>query len=252
MKTTTLFLALGATAILNAGAVLAQDEEEGIILEITEIGVKLGHGSKFREGVQAYMACYAENDGAGTWSAWQNVDGNPDVYHIVSSMPNWAAMDSPDGATMACWPTIEEKVAPHMTSVSTTFARHLPAWSGDAEGYTIVRLHQFRVDDEDLFEETVGAITSIMKEAEYAHLGSWYDVIGSDSNEPNFFVASHFDNFAAMDEDRAGPYATVSGQAGKARADELWAQFDEALHDDWEYSSQLLRRVESLSHGGDE
>ncbi|MCA1777871.1 MAG: hypothetical protein LC637_00380 [Xanthomonadaceae bacterium] len=98
----------------------------------------------------------------------------------------------------------------------------------------------------------VGAITSIMKEAEYEHMGTWYDVIGNDSNEPDYFVVSHYNNFAALDEDRVGAYKSVSDAAGEERADELWEQFGNALHDDWEYSSQLLRRDVELSHSGDD
>jgi len=249
MKISNSLLALGACAVLGASA-LAQEEND-YILEVTEIGVKLGHDMKFREGVKAYMACYAENGGQGSWSVWRNVDGKGGVYHIVSDLANWAEMDTPDEAGRECWPTIEEQVSPHMTSVSTSFSRPMPEWSGDAEGYDVVRLHRFRVDDAELFQETVGAITSIMKESDYEHIGAWYDVINNDSNEPDYFVVAHYDNFAAMDEDRAGPYAVVAESGGEARADELWEQFGEALHDDWEYSSQLLRRDDELGHGDD-
>lgn len=253
MNVSTTMRALGASILLaSSGAAIAQEDDESYILEITEVEVKMGHGPKFREAVKSYHECLAEREYDGTWSAWSNVDGKVNVYHFVSTMANWAEMDAANEVGQACWSENHDQITAHVNSVSVTFARHLAEWSGDAEGYNVVRLHQFRVDDEDMFEETVGAITSIMKQAEYEHMGTWYDVIGADSNEPSYFVVSHYDDFAAMDADRAGPYAVVSGAAGEERADELWAQFGEALHDDWEYSSQLLRRDAELSHSGDE
>lgn len=251
MKINRLLLALGATAVLGSGAVLAQDDDESYILEMTEVGVKLGHTAKFREAVKPYNACVAENDADADWSAWRNVGGDGTTYHFVSTMANWAEMDASDEALESCWSEHMDSIMAHVDSVSTSFARPMAAWSGDAEGYDVVRLHQFRVDDGDLFRETVGAITSIMKEAEYEHLGYWYEMIGSSSGEPDYFVVSHYDNFAAMDEDRAGPYNVIKEQAGEERADELWGQFDDALRDDWEYFTMLLRRDSELSHSGE-
>lgn len=252
MKITKLLLALGATTMLSAGAVLAQEEDESYILEMTEVGVKLGHTAKFREAVKPYNACIAENDSDAEWSAWRNVGGDGTTYHFVSTMANWAEMDSSDEALERCWTEHMDGIMAHVDSVSTSFARPMADWSGDAEGFDVVRLHQFRVEDGEAFREAVGAITSILKEAEHEHLGSWYDMIGNSSNEPDYFVVSHYDNFAAMDKDRAGPYSVVSEHAGEARADELWAQFDDALRDDWEYFHLMLRRDAELSHSSDE
>ncbi len=133
-------------------------------------------------------------------------------------MANWAEMDAPNEAGQACWASHGENMAAHVKSASTRFARPMPEWSRDAEGYTVVRLHQFRVDDGEQFRGAVGAITAIMKEAEYEHLGGWYQVIGADSTEPDYFVVAHYDNFAALDEDRAGPYAVVGEAAGWLRS----------------------------------
>lgn len=252
MKSNKLLLALGATAILSAGAVLAQDEDESYILEMTEVGIKLGHTAKFRDAVKPYNACIAENDSDAEWSAWRNVGGEGTTYHFVSNMANWAEMDEPNEAGETCWPEHMDSIMAHVDSISTSFARPMAAWSGDAEGYDVVRLHQFRVDDGSAFREAVGAITSILKEAEHEHLGSWYDMIGNSSNEPDYFVVSHYDNFAAMDEDRATPYSVVSEHAGEARADELWEQFGDALRDDWEYFHLMLRRDSELSHSSDD
>jgi len=250
MKTLNKAIAIAVLGTIGAPA-LAQDNATPI-LEVTTLEVKLGHDSEFRAGIQAYRNCYAENDGAGDWSMWQAVEGKAGVYHVVSEMDGWVEMDTPDPAGQKCWGTVEDQISPHLTSVSTQFARRMPEWSGAPGEFSVVRLHQFRVDDEDAFESAVSAITSVMKEAEYEHMGTWYDVINPDSNEPGYFVVAHYKNFAAMDAERASPYQTVRDQAGQARADELWSQFGDALTDDWEYSSELLRRVDDLSYSAGE
>ncbi|MFO7582808.1 hypothetical protein [Guyparkeria sp.] len=253
MNLSTTIRALSASILLVSGtATIAQEEDEGYILEITRVAVKMGHGAEFREALKPYHECLIEGEYDGSWSAWRNVDGNPNVYHFVSTMNNWAEMDTPNEVGASCWSEHHKEITSHAESASISFARHLPAWSGDAEDYTVVRLHQFRVDDGGLFGETVGAITSIMKEAEYEHLGDWYEVLGNDSNEPDYFVVSQYANFAAMDEDRAGPYKVVSDAEGEERADELWEQFGDALRDDWEYSSELLQLDPELSHSEDD
>ncbi len=249
MKFMNTLLTLCVCAVFSSGtAAFAQQENDGHLLQITRVEVKIGHTSKFREGMQAWMSCYIDNDGTNTWSVWNNVDGRAGVFHLVSVMENWAALDSPDPAGRECWSVIEEEVAPHVSSVTTTHARHMPDWSGDADGYEVVRLHQFRAAGNGRkFRETVGEITTILKDAEYDHLGSWYGVVGGDSRRPNYFVVEHFDNFAAMDEDRTGAYRALLDAAGEERGEALWEQFGDSLRDDWEYSSELLRRVDELS-----
>jgi len=253
VKITRTILALGATAALAASmTVIAQEEEESHILSMTEVGIKLGHVSQFRDALKPYHACLRENDDDADWSAWRNVGGDGTTYWFVSTMANWAEMDTPDEAGETCWPEHMENIIPHVELISTSFARPMPDWSGDAEDYSVVRLHQWRVEDGAAFREAAGAITSIMKEAEYEHMGSWYDMIGNSSNEPDYFVVTHFDDFAAMDEDRAGAYDVVSEHAGEARADELWEQFGDSLKDDWEYFHVMLRRDSELSHSSDD
>lgn len=253
MRISKLFLALGASALLTAGTnALAQDDEDGHILEITKVGVKIGHEMKFRDAVKAYHGCLIENEYEGSWSTWSNVGGEGREYHFVSTMANWAEMDSPSEASKTCWSEHHDSLTAHVNSVSTRFARAEPDWSGEAEGYSVVRLHHFRVDDGDEFRDAVGAITGILKGAEHEHLGSWYRMIGNDANEPNYFVVAHYKNFAALDEDRTGPYDALVEAEGEERADELWEQFGDSLHDDGEYFTDLLRREDELSHSNED
>jgi len=249
MKFTHTLLTLGVCAVILFGPLaFAQQENDSHLLQITRVEVKFGHTSKFHEGMQAWKSCYVDNDGTNTWSVWNNVDGRAGVYHLVSPMDNWAALDSPEPAGHECRSVIEQEIAPHVTSVTTTHARHMPNWSGEADDYEVVRLHQFRAAGNGRkFREAVGEITTILKDAEYDHLGSWYRVVGGDSRRPNYFVVEHFDNFAAMDEDRTDAYRALLDAAGEERGEALWEQFGNSLRDDWEYSSELLRRVDELS-----
>lgn len=80
----------------------------------------------------------------------------------------------------------------------------------------MVRLHQFRVDDNDEFEARVSAITTVLKDAKYPHQGTWYRVIGADSNDPSHFVVAYYRNFADIDADRDGACKTVVKHAGQA------------------------------------
>lgn len=253
MNTLKVILTLAVCALLAGGSnALAQEEDGAYILEVTTVGVKIGHEMKFREAVKAYHQCLKDREYEGSWTAWRNVGGEGIEYHFVSTMDNWAELDSPDEIGRTCWRENHEALTSHVNSVARSFARPLSDWSGDAEGFTVVRLHHFRVDDNSDFRDTVGAITDIMKEAGYAHMGSWYENIGNDSNEPDYFVVEHFDDFAAMDEDRAGPYDAVVEAAGQERADELWEQFGNSLRDDWEYATDLLRREDDLSHSNED
>jgi len=254
MKRSKQIIALSACVLMGtSSATFAQEEEEdSYILEITRIEVKIGHDMQFRDAMKAYKSCLVEREYSESWSTWSNVGGEGREYHVVSNMDNWAEMDSPSDAGQACWSEHSEKLTSHVSSFETRFARPMKDWSGDAEGYNVVRLHHFRVDDNGDFRDTVGAITDIMKEADYEHLGSWYEMIGNDSNDPDYFVVSHYDNFAALDEDRAGAYDAIVEAAGQERADELWEQFGDSLRDDWEYFTDLLRREEELSYSSED
>jgi hypothetical protein len=50
------------TGILSAPAVQAQDEEDSMILSMTEFVIKPGHNTQFTEGVKAWKECYLEHE----------------------------------------------------------------------------------------------------------------------------------------------------------------------------------------------
>jgi hypothetical protein len=248
MKTRIVFAAIATGALLSLSGVSVAQDQSDHMLEITEVQVKIGQESNFRASVKAYKDCYEDQGGQGSWVAWPHVGGPGTSYLIVTARSGWAEVGETDAARNSCWSIIEERASPHLDSVTTSFARYMPEWSGiQTEDYTIARIHRFRVAKEKQFRSAVGAMVSILKRADYPHLGRWYDVIGNSSNEPDFFVVSYYRDFAAMDEGRDTPFEAVKAMAGEERADSLWAEFRESLTDDLAYSTVLLRRDTELS-----
>lgn len=129
----------------------------------------------------------------------------------------------------------------------------MPDWSPEKEpdGTTVVRLHNFSVDDNQKFRAAIGTVIGIQKASEYEHMGTWYDVLGGGKDDPEYFVVDSYRNFAEMDAERAGPYGSMEAHAGDATADLVWDQYQDSLEDGESYWSNLLRYDEELSHDED-
>src|SRR6056297_3281579 len=146
MKYTKTMLA-AALAMTCSMPVLADDHEseDSYMINILVLELKHGHGWKFGESMMAYKNCYAENDGEDSWSVWSAVDGAPNTMYIVSRMAMWSEMDETDAANRTCWQEHGEGLTSHVASANGRYWRHMADWSGDAEGYSVVTLHNFRV-----------------------------------------------------------------------------------------------------------
>lgn len=239
-----------AIAGLLATGTSAQEatEIEDYLLEIGHIQVEYDEMTAFTEALGAYKACYAGKGGKDGWAAWHNHDGAGFQYYIVSRIDRWSELDAVDEADRACWAEHAEALLDTIERFDTYYARKLPAWSGTSpEASKVVRLHQFRVDNGPEFRSTIGEITRIMKDAGYPHVGSWFDVQGGARDYPHYFAVEYFDDFAAMDEERAGPYQTVVDAAGAKIAEELWEQYRDSLENAGGYWNQLIHYNEALS-----
>jgi hypothetical protein len=243
-KTNNALIAAALSAALVPAALPAQEEESGNgMIQMTRVYLEPASWMKFGSAMEEYVACYAENGGEDSWSAWRDME--QDVVWIVSSMDGWADMDEGRSeANRACYPIIEDKIGSLVRKVKTEYARYLPEWSGEAEDYQVVRLHQFTVDEDDDFREIVGEMTSTVKEADYEHVGAWYDILGNDADEIDYFVVSRYANFAAMDEDRPGYYGVMTEAMGEEETDAMWERFYETLAEDGRgYKTVLLARA---------
>ena len=234
---------------------VAADDHEGEkdpMLFIMEITVQHGHGKAFRDAMTAYMGCYEENGGENGWSTWAPVDGAPNEMWMVSSIDMWSELDNKDEAEETCWSEHSTELTSHVSKANRRIYRRMGDWSGDAEGYSVVKLHNFRVDDGEAFREVVGEIVDMMKDAETEHMGTWYGSVSQQRWAADYFVVEHFDNFAAMDADRDGPNDIMTEALGEEGASEMWDRFDDALADMEPYWNNILRRVESLSYSPDD
>jgi hypothetical protein len=255
MRKTPIVLAI--TIALSAAGPLAadnHDSDESLKLAIHHVKVKMGHGMAFRAGMEAYSACLAENDYDESYSVWHAVDGDRTGYHIVSSFKLWGEFDEDDDASSECWQKegMRAGVFDHLSSWETQYAERLSAWSGDMEGSNVVKLHNFRVDDNSDFRSVVSEITTHLKEADYEHMGTWYEMLSGGYWGADYFVVDHFENFAAMDEDRKGVNGVLTEVLGEDRTGRVWDAFREALEDDKGYWTFMLERRESMGYSADD
>ena len=121
-------------------------------------------------------------------------------------------------------------------------------WSGEAEGYTVVKLHNFSVEDGSEFRSLVEEMTGYMKKAEYEHMGTWYDMMGNGHGNADYFVVEHYENYAAMDEKRKSANGVLTDAVGEEKAEEFWDKFGDALTDKKGYWSNILRRRDSMGY----
>lgn len=244
-----------AVALACAMPVVADNHEEAedYMLAIHHVHAKLGHIGEFQAGMEAYSNCLGENDAEDGFSVWRSFDGDRTGFHIVGRFDSWAEMDEDDSVSDGCWANedIRKGVFDHMESWETSYAEKMPAWSGDAEDYTVVHLHNFRVDDNSDFRAVVGEIMGYMKEAEYEHQPDWFNVMAGGYWDADYFAVSHFANFAAMDEDRAGVMGVLNETVGEERADQLWEAWGDAMEDEKGYWRETLVLQSSMGYSPD-
>ena len=250
--TNNMLVAALAGALCMPVAADSHEEGEDYMISIMDLEIKHGHGMKFQEAMTAYMECYTSNGGTNEWSTWGAVDGKLNRMMLVSRMDMWSEMDSEDPGDKACWQEHGAELTSHVSSVDRRFWKKVPGWSGDAEGYTVVRVHNFRVEDGRAFRQIVGEVTGMMKDAEYEHMGTWYDAVGKERWGADYFVVAHFDNFAALDEDRKGANGIMVDALGEDGAAAMWERFDDTLADMEPYWTLTLRRIDSLSHSNED
>ncbi len=253
MNLTRKMFLVAAVAAFSMPVVADNHEEDGdYMLNIMKLEIKHGHGMKFRQAMKEYMECYEENDGEGSWTTWANVDGAPNEMHIVSRMDMWAEMDDEDPARAECWPKHFEALTSNVASANGRYWRRMPDWSGDAENFSVVTLHNFRVEDGDAFREVVTEVTGHMKAAEAEHMGTWYRSIGSQRWGADYFVVSHYENFAARDADRQGANDYLVAAVGEEAAEAIWDKFQESMAEMEPYWTQTLTRVDSMSYSAED
>ncbi|MFO7614687.1 MAG: hypothetical protein R6W71_08630 [Bacteroidales bacterium] len=242
-----LFVALivAFSALFNSG-VQAQEPEKGFILSMTEFTIKPGHNVQFREGVKAWKACYLENKGEWTWNIWQRINGEGNVYILTSGMANWAEMDETDDAGKDCRVLGRELINPHIETSENNFARFMPEFSKTYPNPDpVLWVNNWQVNNWTRFREIVKEVTGEVVKAEGSSRGYWYSVMGGSKDVADFFVATPFANYAAMDMDRENVWNIYEKANGKKKRDQMQAEFRDIIEGSWSY---LYKRDEDLSH----
>lgn len=246
----TLLMITALLAGLFAPVAEAQ-EEESMILSMTEFVIKPGHNTQFREGVKAWKKCYIEHEGEWTWNMWSRVQGEGTVYGLTSFMQNWAEMDDmSDEAGQACQNLAVNLINPNIEKATSNMARTIPSMSkAPGDSMDVISVMYWRVKNGSLFMETVNEVNSTMSNLEGEPRGYWYYGVGGDLNAPHYFVVTPYENFAAMDVDRDSPWEVVESEHGADKRAELQSNYREAVDQSWSF---MYRRVADLSNTGTE
>lgn len=235
-----------AVSTLFSNGVQAQEAEKGFILSMTELTIKPGHDNQFREGVKAWKACYLESGGEWTWNMWRRINGEGNVYVLTSSMGNWAEMDETDDSGTDCRNLVRDLINPHVESSESNFARFMPDFSKSYPNPDpIIWVNYWQVNNWRKFREMAKEVTDEVAKAEGAPRGFWYSVIGGGKDTPDFFVATPFADFAAMDVDRENVWTIYENVNGKKKRDEMQAAIREITDASWSY---LFRLDADISH----
>jgi hypothetical protein len=237
---------LGAT-VLSLPATTTAQEPAGHLLSIFEMHVKSGHNDQFQAGITAWKECYLAQQGDRGWNTWRRQHGQGNVYVVAFVLKDWAALDTPHEASQKCQAVVTEKITPHVHAEkgASSYARLLPAISRSTPISDLIWVNNFRADDTRLMRRTIDEVAGAMSEAEGQPRGFWYSVQGGDAGSANYFAVTPFENFAALDDTRAGVWEVVAKVRGEAEAERLRADFRTSLDDSWAY---LFRRVPELSH----
>ncbi len=220
--------------------VQAQETEKGFILSMTEFTIKPGHDVQFREGVKAWKACYIENKGEWTWNVWHRMNGEGNVYILTSRMANWAEMDETSDDGKNCRDLARELINPHVESAEDNFARFEPEYSkAYPNPNPVLWVTSWQVSNGTKFREIVKQLSASTKQAEGSSRGYWYSLMGGSKDAADFFVATPFANFAALDVDRENVWNIYEKANGKEKRDQLQAEFRESIKEAWSYLYKL-------------
>lgn len=226
---------------------IVAQQNESILLNLSEITVKPGHHAQFIQGVKAWKECYLENNGEDKWNMWRRVQGVGSVYIMTSVMANWAEMDEKgDEAGKECRMLVVNLIMPHVESVHYNIARSLPKLSRNSpmpEDTGLVWVYNVQVNNSTDFNHVISETSKAIKNAEGDGRGTWYSTIGGSPEVSDYFVGIPFKNFAELDVERDGVWKVYEKAHGKKKTDELRAKFRACVDNDWAYIYRLNKEL---------
>ncbi|WP_341215039.1 hypothetical protein [uncultured Wocania sp.] len=226
---------------------LVAQQNESILLNLSEITVKPGHNAQFIQGVKAWKECYLENNGEDKWNMWKRLQGEGSVYTMTSVMANWAEMDEKgDDAGKECRMIVVNLIMPHVKSIHYNLARSLPKLSRSSpmpEDTGLVWVYNVQVNNSTDFNHVISETSKAIKNAEGDGRGTWYSTIGGAPEVSDYFVGIPFKNFAELDVERDGVWKVYEKANGKKKTDELRAKFRACVDNDWAYIYTLNKEL---------
>lgn len=252
MKTRFNYLAIISLGIIMywtlPTTLLAQTEPLGPLMAVTEFTIKPGHVMQFREGVKTWKACYLENKGEWTWRMWQRQQGEGIVFVLASDMMNWAEMDQTDEPGKNCQELARTLINTHVEKVVRHVTRFQPGISKGsllAESEEIIRVSFYKLNyvNGHRMMEVVKEVEEIRKKAKMDIPGYWYQWQTSGPESPNYHLVIPYKDFAAIDIVQEGVWDMVEKNAGKAKRDELQADFRSSIASTWNYLYKLDKDI---------
>ncbi|MFW5820867.1 MAG: hypothetical protein ACOCWA_06230 [Bacteroidota bacterium] len=211
-----------------------------------EFTVKQGHDYAFREGIKVWKECYLKNEGEWKWTLWRRIQGEGNVYALTSYMENWSEMDETDSAGKGCRDNSRELINPHIEKAEYSLYRTMPDYSADSDvDNKIVWVTFWDVKNSDVFKESIKKVSEILGKEESDTHGTWYLSMGGAPDAANYFVATPFENWAALDVERDGVWKVVEESEGEKVKDELRANMRSSVNDVWSY---IYERQDELSN----
>lgn len=221
-------------------------DDESYYLSMSEFTLKTGHTKPFMEGAKAWRECYIKAGGDKPYNVWRRLQGDGNTIVLTSAYKNWQSFFSESEAGKQCEKIVDEQIVPHMASTSFNMAGFMPKWSGDPEGTgKFVAVYNFKVADYELFESTVEAIESAVKD-DGGPDSYWYYSMGG-RDVADYFVVEEFADAEALDADDPGIWKRVEAKLGEEKKDQLQQDFMKSLNEWWSY---MYIHLEDLSFAG--
>lgn len=220
----------------------SQNDPLGPLMSVTEFTIKPGHDLQFQEGVKAWKECYLAAKGEWTWRVWQRQQGDGNVYVLVSDMQNWAEMDKNDPVGKNCAMIATSLIEPHIEKATNHVTRLLPALSKTAPtANELISVSFFELTQSHgyLFLPAIRELSASIEKAEGSSRGYWYSWVTMGPESPNYHIVVPYENYAAMDVVRDGPWEVYEKEHGKEKRDALQSGFRLSLKNSWVYQYKL-------------
>lgn len=254
MRTRTRHLLTGVLAVLFALAAapaLTAQEESASITEMIRLEVPVGQQQAFEEGLKAHHEVASAQGVDETVIVWQVVTGkHSGDFYIGFVGRSWADFDRPMADDPeAMQQSIQENIAPHVSSYETTFWRHRPEMSYHAEEGggapdPLMTVTFFYLDDPGAMGEVAREITRVAGEADFQ--GDGWDMHTLEyGGGAVWALAGGRENWADLAEPETTLWSVLSEHKSEHEMDALEHQLDKAIDSS---RSEVFRFREDLSH----